>query len=119
MNNLLRILFATILSSAAIAQEIINTDQIVLENTSEILKIPTSKLKIEESFYNQISPGEYVDIIEIAMGIEEKLGIVIPEDDLNNLAGAHDLSDSEYGKRVTIKELQQLVKTVYLRQVGT
>ena len=115
MNKVMCIIFTTIISNAAIAKEIIDTDKIVLESTSEILNIPISMLKAEESFYNQASPGEYEDIIEITMGIEDKLGIIIPEEDLSNLTGAHNLPDSEFGKRVTIKELQQLVRTVYQR----
>ena len=93
------------LSSTALSDTCKNSDEVVINKSSEILGTPKNKLVVSKTFSQQNPAGDALDIIEIIMAIEDSLHIEINDKELDEKTGSSDVT--ELPNKLTIKLLQE------------
>ena len=82
--------------------------------------IPIEQIIPENVFWDQTIHGDALDIVEVTMSLEERLGIIIDEQEVDRIAGSSGiLSALDNPHLLKIVDFQSLIRKIYIRHYGT
>ena len=83
-------------------------DACVLKHSSAILGIPVGQLRVGQAYAEQVGGGDALNVFEIAMAVEEDLGIAIDDMAIYRAAGTE--SVDRLAQQLSIAEFQAVVR---------
>ena len=95
-------------------------NEFVILQIAKQIGIPIEQIIPENVFWDQTIHGDALDIVEVTMAIEERLGIIIDEQEVDRIAGSSGiLSALDNPHLLKIVDFQSLIRKIYIRHYGT
>ena len=95
-------------------------NEFVILQIAKQIGIPIEQIIPENVFWDQTIHGDALDIVEVTMAIEERLGIIIDEQEVDRIAGSSGiLSALDNPHLLKIIDFQSLIRKIYIRHYGT
>ena len=95
-------------------------NEFVILQIAKQIGTPIEQIMPEKVFWDQTNHGDALDIVEVTMTIEERLGIMIDDEEVDQIAGSVGiLSSLDNPQHLKIVDYQSLIREIYIRQYGT
>ena len=95
-------------------------NEFVILQIAKQIGTPMEQIMPEKVFWDQPIHGDALDIIEVTMTIEERLDIMIDDQEVDRIAGSlRILSFLDNPQHLKIVDFQSLIREIYIRHYGT
>ena len=95
-------------------------NEFVILQIAKQIGIPIEQIIPENVFWDQTIHGDALDIVEVTMSLEERLGIIIDEQEVDRIAGSSGiLSALDNPHLLKIVDFQSLIRKIYIRHYET